>query len=175
MPTIKLLSDDAEVFSGNISQLALDNLLRYLKEKWIVFITDEAIDIIKRACNIYGLEFKRIVSNTREREYVELRAMLMCYFNEELLMSLPKTGALFGRHHATVIHAKYLVSNRLRSDYDYFLTLFKNGNADIYIPDEGEAESNYFQVDHEKERKYKERIAPYVRKDSRPHSDYLKP
>ena len=60
-----------------------------------------------------------ITQNTRKREVVEARQAAMVIIKKSTHLSLGKIGSLFGRDHATVLHATKVVPNYIETDKQY--------------------------------------------------------
>lgn len=76
------------------------------------------------ACSMYNVTKSKLLSDSRKREIVVPRQILMYYYNVFERMSLSDTGALFGKDHATVLHAKKSVKNMTETDKMYKKKLY---------------------------------------------------
>lgn len=88
----------------------------------------------KITCMHFDVDFMQSLTKSRKREYVQSRQLTMTATRELFpKKSLAAIGsALFGKDHATVLHAKKTINNlcdtdrALKSDYDYILKTAKS-------------------------------------------------
>jgi len=90
----------------DISYMAVPGVKRLDNPKYI-------IKFIKR---ISGCD---ITLNTRKTEVVEARQVAMVIIKNNTRLSLSKIGSLFGRDHATVLHAAKVVPRYIEVDKQY--------------------------------------------------------
>lgn len=87
----------------------------------------EHIFKIKRLIQQYNIDLQ-----TRKREVVFARQLLMWYLRKNTKISLKKIGKICGkRDHATVLHAEKTVDNYLDYNDKYFKQVTENLNNDL--------------------------------------------
>ena len=69
------------------------------------------MDVINTIEIITGINEETIKSRTRRREVVDVRQVAMYLVQKYTRLNLKKTGELFNRDHATVLHAKRRVED----------------------------------------------------------------
>ena len=75
--------------------------------------------IIEQVCNHYGITEIQLRSRCRIRKFVDARNVLMYIFKINLRMTYQDIGAMFNKHHATIIHAINKVENLKDFDSDF--------------------------------------------------------
>lgn len=76
-------------------------------------------NIMANACKLFGVTQTQILSNSRKREIVEARQLLMYYYNRIEGLSLSNTGIKFNKDHATVLHACKKVDDLIQVDKEF--------------------------------------------------------
>lgn len=75
--------------------------------------------ITSAVCQSYGVAYDQINVKSRKRELVEPRQVIMTLLNTVARYSLANAGFLFGKDHATVLHAKKTISNFIDTDEEF--------------------------------------------------------
>lgn len=79
--------------------------------------TENIEAIIRIVYNYFDVELEQVKSKCRKREYINARQFAMFFIKREFnKVSLNKIGEIFGKHHATVLHAIRQVNNFLEFD-----------------------------------------------------------
>ena len=76
-------------------------------------------NLIERVCTRFNVTRKQLDSKTRLADIVEPRKILMYIINKEYGLGCAKTGGLFNRHHATVLHASKSIAGFMEFDKDF--------------------------------------------------------
>lgn len=75
-------------------------------------------ELTKIVAEIFGVEYLKLFENTRKRDIVEARQVIMFVAVRQIkVLSLSKIGEYFNKDHATVIHAVKTVSNLCDTNY----------------------------------------------------------
>lgn len=72
--------------------------------------------LIKVTCSVFDINIEDLKSKSQKRDLVIIRQILMWYFHRRLGLTQAKAGSIFGKEHATVVHACRVVDNR---QHDY--------------------------------------------------------
>ncbi len=81
--------------------------------------------IVRAVENEYGVSFAMIKEQTRKRHILEPRQIIMWALKEiRPTMTLSSIAELFGKDHATVIHARKLVDQLIQTDQMYRERIF---------------------------------------------------
>jgi hypothetical protein len=121
----------------------IDKEIKYVGKKaqsiYKRFISDSdksTLNLIKRlSCEAVGIPLFRLKEKSRKREVVWARNMVMWYANKYMKHSLQGSGDIFGKDHATALHAirefnkcnKYLLEKQVDWKID-FLNRCNNHN-----------------------------------------------
>ena len=62
--------------------------------------------LVAKVAAINGLTVDQLLSDSRRRERVQVRHALMWFLAEHTTLALVTIAGIFGRHHASVIHAR---------------------------------------------------------------------
>lgn len=62
--------------------------------------------LVTKVAAINGLTVDQLLSDSRRRERVQVRHALMWFLAEHTTLALVTIAGIFGRHHASVIHAR---------------------------------------------------------------------
>ncbi len=68
-------------------------------------------DVIRTVTNLTGITQEKMSSRTRIRGIVDVRQVAMYLIDKYTRLTLSRTGQLFNRDHATVLHAKNRVKD----------------------------------------------------------------
>jgi len=80
-------------------------------EKRDRLFADKVFEKCKKAvCNSLGISFEKIQSNTREKEVVEARHILVYLVRANSTITSKEMGALINRDHATVLNSEKVIS-----------------------------------------------------------------
>lgn len=80
-------------------------------EKRDRLFSDKVFEKCKKAvCNSLGISFKKIQSNTREKDVVEARHILVYLVRANSTITSKEMGALINRDHATVLNSEKVIS-----------------------------------------------------------------
>lgn len=70
-------------------------------------------------CSRFELDYDKLMSRTRKREYVDARNMLMLALMREKQLSSIKSASILKRDHATALRTKTVVDDLRSTDQDY--------------------------------------------------------
>ena len=79
-----------------------------------------ALDLLNKACHFFGYTLEEISIQSRKRQIVQPRQMVMAAMWHSKKLGLASIGELMGgRDHTTVIHAREAVKDLCETDFKY--------------------------------------------------------
>lgn len=80
---------------------------------------DYAKHIINRTSKFTGIPKNQLLNCTRKREVLDARRMAIAIIRRNTKLSLAKIGALFGKDHATILHAERTAKDIYKFNKEY--------------------------------------------------------
>ena len=105
LTTAKEIQEQLRLVSAQYEKRDVEKMLKDLK------IADKVFEKCKKAvCNSLGISFEKIQSNTREKDVVEARHILVYLVRANSTITSKEMGALINRDHATVLNSEKVIS-----------------------------------------------------------------
>jgi len=80
-------------------------LKRFRVEKRLSNNEGRSLHIISTVCDVYNLSIDDLAMDSRKRELVQCRQLIMYLLSRFTKLTLKKIGSIFNRHYSTVIYA----------------------------------------------------------------------
>lgn len=100
--------------------------------------------IISEVLNFFGVSMSLVLNtrNNRQREYVNIRQVMLTMVYEYSSLSLSSIGNILNKDHATVIHSVMVVKNYEDTNYDFRsrMKILRSRIDSLIVPEKQEIE-----------------------------------